>query len=119
MLTMKRTFWTKTLLITAGLPLLAGCIVEPRPRRVVVVEQPAPAEVVVDQPSTPPPAQVEVQPASPGPAYVWVGGCYEWHAGWVWVRGRWAVRPRPGAVWVGGVWIHHRHGYVWVGGHWR
>jgi hypothetical protein len=70
----KKSLLTKTLLIAASLPLLAGCIVKRQPRRVVVAEQPAPAgEVVVESPSEPPPVRVEVQPARPGPDYIWIG----------------------------------------------
>jgi len=47
--------------------------------------------VMVASPPPLPPSQVELVPAQPGPAYVWVPGY-------------WA--PRPG-------------GYVWIEGHWR
>lgn len=117
---MKKSIWTKTLLIAIGLPLMAGCIVERHPRRVVVVEHPeAGGEVIVERPAAPPPVRVEVRPVAPGPGYIWVAGCWEWRHDWVWVPGRWVVRPRPHAVWVVGRWEHRPHGYVWVGGHWR
>lgn len=117
---MKKSSLTKLLLIVAGLPLLAGCIVERQPRRVVVVERPAPGgEVVVERPTQPPPPQVEVIPPQPDVAFVWIPGAWEWRGRWVWVGGHWGPRPHPSAVWVRGVWIHRGHGYVWVGGHWR
>ena len=117
---MKKSHLTKTLLIAAGLPLLAGCIVERQPRPVVVEQQPAPAsEVVVENPGEPPPPQVEVIPPSPDVTFVWIGGAWEWRGSWVWVGGHWGPRPHPGAVWVRGGWARHRRGYVWVGGHWR
>jgi len=123
---MKKSILTKSLLIAAGLPLLAGCVVYERPARPVTVVEPAPppgapppAEVVVTQPENPPPPQVEVVPVSPGPAFVWIGGCWEWRGHWVWTAGRWAPRPHPRAVWVTGHWDRHGRGYVWVGGRWR
>jgi hypothetical protein len=69
----------------------------------------------------PPPTQVEVVPAAPGPEYVWMPGYWSIGVGgsWVWIGGRYAVPPRPHAVWVGGHWARHGRGYVWIGGHWR
>jgi len=120
MMTMKKSLLTKTLIIAAGLPLLAGCVVERQPRRVVVVQQPAPAaEVVVESPSEPPPAQVEVVPVAPDPTFIWVRGAWEWRGRWVWMGGHWGPRPHPRAVWAAGHWEHRPHGYVWVEGRWR
>jgi hypothetical protein len=119
---MKKSILKKTLIIAATLPMLAGCVVYERPARPVAVVQPAPppgGEVVVENPSEPPPPQVEVVPVAPDPAFIWIGGAWEWRAGWVWVGGHWGPRPHPGAVWVRGGWARHRHGYVWVGAHWR
>ncbi|HTA94545.1 MAG TPA: hypothetical protein VK769_00320 [Verrucomicrobiae bacterium] len=121
---MEKSFFTKVILIATCLSLVAGCIVERRPRPVVVAPPPvvAPsAEAVVEQPpSEPPPAQVEIVPESPGPAYIWVKGRYELRAdNWMWVCGRWMIAPRPHAVWIAGHWEHHPHGFVWIGGHWR
>lgn len=115
---MEKSFFTKGILIAACLPLIAGCIVERQPRAVVVAP---PAEVVVEQPpSGPPPSQIEIVPESPGPAYIWVKGRYEWRAqDWVWVPGRWMIAPRPHAVWIAGHWESRPHGFVWIGGHWR
>jgi len=84
-----------------------------------VATQPPPQTVVVAVPSPPPPAQVEVIPVTPGQAYVWVPGYWSWNAGWIWVGGRWCVRPRPAAVWIGGHWSRYGHGWVWIGGGWR
>ena len=117
---MRKSLLIKTLLIAAGLPLLAGCIVERQPRRVVVVEQPAPAgEVIVETPAALPPPRIEVQPVSPGPEYIWIGGGWEWRAGWIWAPGHWVIRPRPRAAWAVGHWERHPRGYVWVEGRWR
>jgi hypothetical protein len=128
MMIMKKSILIKSLLITAALPLLAGCVVYERPARPVTVVQPAPppgapppAEVVVTQPEAPPPVQVEVMPVAPGPLdlWLWVPGCWEWRGHWVWAAGRWAPRPHPHAVWVAGHWGHRGQGYVWVGSRWR
>ena len=100
--------------------MLAGCIVERQPRRVVVVEQPAPAgEVIVETPAALPPPRSEVQPVRPGPEYIWIGGGWEWRAGWVWTPGHWVIRPHSRAVWAVGHWERHPRGYVWVEGRWR
>jgi len=105
-------------LLFAGLAvvsLLSGCV----ERRVVVRERvPAePAQVVVTE--APPAPQVEVAPASPGPEYVWVGGYWSWQGRWVWMPGRWALRPAHHSVWVPGHWAARRRGWVWVQGHWQ
>jgi len=115
---MRTSTLIKSLLISASLPLLAGCIVE-RPGPPAAAAEPA--AVVVAQPENPPPPQIEVMPAPPGPLelWLWVPGCWEWRGHWVWVAGRWAPRPHPHAVWVAGHWDHHEHGYVWVRGQWR
>jgi hypothetical protein len=124
---MKNTILIKTILITAALPLFAGCVerqVVYRDRP-VYVEQPAPApgappqaEVVVADPAPPPP-QVEVIPAAPDPTFIWIGGSWEWHGRWVWAAGHWGPRPHPGAVWVHGGWERRGGHRVWVESHWR
>lgn len=91
----------------------------PAPAPVPGQAAPPPQQAVVVAPSAPPPLQVEVVPVSPGPYYVWAPGYWGWNGGWVWVGGRYMSRPRPGAVWVGGHWGRHSHGYVWIGGGWR
>ncbi len=75
--------------------------------------------------ATPPPLpapRVEVMPAQPGPAYVWVAGHWAWRGprrGYVWVPGYWAVPHAPGYVWEPGYWAPRPGGYVWIEGHWR
>jgi len=103
---MKKSLIKTSLLVALGLPLLAGC---------VVYERPAPSY------NNPPPAQYEVVPAAPGPldVYVWIPGQWEWRGGWVWIHGRWAARPYPGAVWVRSGWSWRGHHRVWVHGYWR
>jgi len=112
---MGKSIFAKAVLIVACLPLIAGCVVG-HPRPVVV----APPEVVVEQPpSEPPSGQIEIVPESPGPAYVWVKGRYEWRDKWIWIPGRWVIEPRPHAFWVAGHWEQRPQGFVWIGGHWR
>ena len=91
---------------------------QPAPAAAPVPTQPPPQTVVVAS-TAPPPTPVEVIPYSPGAAYVWVPGYYAWNGGWVWIGGRYVVRPRPGAVWVGGHWGRRGRGYIWIGGGWR
>lgn len=115
---MKNTILFKTALIAASLPLLAGCIVERQPRRVVVQQPAATDEVVVENPGEPPAAQVEVIPPAPDPTFIWIGGVWEWRGRWVWVRGHWD-HPHPGHVWMRGHWEHHPNGYIWIHAGWR
>lgn len=67
----------------------------------------------------PPPMHAEVITVAPGPAYIWIGGFWNWvghrHA---WVGGRWE-QQRPGHHWVPHQW--HRDGPGWraAPGHWR
>ena len=119
---------------------LAGCVVRERgavyvqpPPVAVTVAAPGPQVaplppgameptpgVVVDASVPPPVPQAEVIVAGPGPNYAWVGGYWNWGgAGWVWVPGRYAVRPWRGAVWVGGHWGRRYGRPVWFGGRWR
>jgi hypothetical protein len=81
-----------------------------------VVAAPPPQQTVVVQP---PPPRVEVVPVVPGPGYVWVNGYWSWNGAWIWVPGRYTFPPRPHALWVGGGWVHERHGWRWHHGHWR
>ena len=83
--------------------------VEPATTREAVVAKAPPARI-----------RFESKPASPGPAYVWIGGHWRWTGtSYVWVSGHWVNPPRPGAVWVAGHWAHRGGGYVWIEGHWR
>jgi len=92
---------------------LCSCIVEAPPSAAMAEDG-----VVVRE--VPPPARVEVVPASPGPAYVWIDGTWARHGGaWVWAPGRWIPRPHAAAVWIPGHWVSRHGGWVWVGGYWR
>ena len=100
----------------AGL-VLSGCdvYVRPPPAQVVVG---APGEVVVD--TVPPPDQVEVVTASPGPDFVWTGGVWVWGGGrWVWERGHWDLPPRRGMVWAPHRYEVRNGHRVFVRGGWR
>src|ERR1700733_3481497 len=107
---MKNSILMKTVIITAALPIFAGCV----ERQVVsrappnYSKQPPQAEVVVADPA-PPPLQVEVVPVAPDPTFIWIGGSWEWRGRWVWAGGHWGARPHPGAVWVRGGWVHRGH----------
>ena len=112
----------KSLLLAAGfgiavVSLLSGCV----EHRVVYVPTPTPAvpaDTAVVYQAPPPPSQ-EVVVAAPGPAYAWVPGYWSWQGRWVWIGGRYVVRPHPRAVLVPGHWARHGGGYIWVSGYWR
>jgi hypothetical protein len=111
-------FLKSSLLIAAGSLLISGCVVRER----VVYQQPPPpatggAEVVVTE--APPAPIVEVVTVSPGPAFVWIGGCWVWQDHWVWERGHWAHPPRRGAVWVPHHYEYRNGVHVFIRGGWR
>ena len=107
-----------TLLITVGSLLVSGCVV-----REQVVYQPAPppamagGEIVVT--GAPPAPMVETVTVSPGPVYVWIGGCWVWHGHWVWEHGYWARPPHRGAVWVPHHYVYRNGVHVFISGGWR
>lgn len=68
----------------------------------------------------PPAPIIEHYGPRPHPGYVWIAGYHRWDGNrYEWVRGYWAMPPRPGAVWVPYHWTHRRRGWVLAGGHWR
>jgi hypothetical protein len=94
----------------------------PPPQVVEAPPPPAPpaSEVVVE---VPPPAPVVVveapPPPSPGVEFVWAPGYHRWWGGrYVWIRGHYEHRPRPGARYYGGHWERRPRGHVWVEAHW-
>jgi hypothetical protein len=105
--------------LTPGFIALSSCVID-EPSHEVMMEGGNPgAEVYVDE-SPPPPREEVIVGLAPAPNYVWVGGYWAWHhSQWYWVKGRWAARPRPGALWVPGRWEARGRGHSWVGGHWR
>ncbi|WP_027817435.1 YXWGXW repeat-containing protein [Paraburkholderia bannensis] len=82
------------------------------------VAAPAFAEIVVVEPSAPPPVErVEVVPA-PRVGYAWDKGHWRWdHGRYVWIAGHWQAE-RVGYHWVPGHWIAHGPNWHWVEGHW-
>jgi hypothetical protein len=107
-----------TLLITAGSFLASGCVVR---EQVVYRQAPPPAmtggEIVVTE--APPPQIMETVTVSPGPAFVWIGGCWVWRGHWVWERGHWSRPPRPGAVWMPHHYVYRNGVHVFISGGWK
>ncbi len=67
----------------------------------------------------PPPLLVEEVGAAPGFGYVWIAGHHAWHGdAYVWVPGRWQLRPYEKARWVPGSWRHDESGWYWIEGRW-
>jgi hypothetical protein len=93
------------LLIIASLVVMAtGCYVYARPGIAVAVG--------------PPVYPVEAAVVAPGPAFVWVGGYYNWSVGaksYAWVPGHWMRPPFRGARWYAPRW--ERGSYY--RGYWR
>jgi WXXGXW repeat (2 copies) len=90
----------------------AGCTVYSAP--------PPDTEVIsVESQRPPPPAQIEVIPASPGPEYTWIAGYHRWDGRRdVWVGGHYDRRPQRDAHYVRGHWEHRGRITIWVDGHW-
>src|SRR5262245_16437689 len=93
---------------------VTGCVVQERPREVVVTE--------VVAPRRPPPERIEVRPAPPAAIEVveWRPGHWRWDGrDWDWVPGTWIEKPHRAAVWVPGHWDERGERWVWVEGRWR
>jgi hypothetical protein len=79
----------------------------------------APPPDAVFVPAAPPPVVVETVGVAPGAEFVWIHGYHHWDGrAYQWESGRWEKRPRPGAVWHDGQWVHHSKGWYWRDGHW-
>lgn len=68
--------------------------------------------------AAPPPLRREVVLARPGPQFLWVSGAWHWEDEWVWIPGRWIVRPVREAKWVRASYVKVRGGWKYVPPHW-
>jgi len=94
----------------------------PAPARYAIVEEGAtpPAERVVIVDAPPPAPLVEEIPGRPGPRHVWLIGHWRYRGGhYIWIHGRWAVPPRPGARFVAPHWEQRAGSYVFCEGYWQ
>ncbi len=69
----------------------------------------------------PPALPVYVQPAIPGPGYMWTPGYWAWdddEGDYYWVPGAWVPAPSPGLLWTPGYWGWNDGVYVWNAGYW-
>ena len=72
-------------------------------------------------PNRPPPPQVELVPAPPGPPVLfgWEPGRWRWLGGeWEWAPGHYVRRDRDDARWIPGHWVERHGGWAWVPGRW-
>src|SRR5690348_3584819 len=77
------------------------------------------AQVSVSITVAPPALPVYVQPAIPGPGWIWAPGYWAWGPyGYYWVPGTWVRPPRVGFLWTPGYWGWADGVYVWHGGYW-
>jgi hypothetical protein len=79
------------------------------------------AQVIVGVSITvaPPALPVYVQPAIPGPRYIWVPGYWAWgDDDYYWVPGTWVLAPADGLLWTPGYWGWRDGIYVWNAGYW-
>ena len=67
----------------------------------------------------PPALPVYVQPALPGPGYMWTPGYWAYgDDGYYWVPGTWVLPPQPGFLWTPGYWGWGGGIYSWHAGYW-
>jgi hypothetical protein len=67
----------------------------------------------------PPALPVYVQPAPPGPDFLWTPGYWAWgDDGYYWVPGTWVLAPSPGLLWTPGYWGWVDGAYIWHTGYW-
>jgi WXXGXW repeat (2 copies) len=79
----------------------------------------ASAQVIVSVRIAPPLLPVYVQPAIPGPGYIWAPGYWAWGPfGYYWVPGTWVLPPRIGVLWTPGYWGWGNGVYLWHTGYW-
>jgi hypothetical protein len=95
----------------------------PPPKAEVVVAVPPPPvvreEIIITAPPPPPPVVVELKPPPPSREHFWIEGYQRWDGrAYIWVPGRYEVRPHAGARWVPARWEPRGGGKVWIEGHW-
>jgi len=79
----------------------------------------AQVDVAVSIRVAPPPLPVYVQPAIPGPGYIWTPGYWAYGpAGYYWVPGTWVLPPAVGLLWTPGYWGWVNGAYLWHAGYW-
>jgi hypothetical protein len=67
----------------------------------------------------PPALPVYVQPAVPGPGYIWTPGYWAYgDDDYYWVPGTWVLAPTPGFLWTPGYWGFAGGVYGWHVGYW-
>ena len=77
------------------------------------------AGVFVSVSIAPPALPVYVQPAIPGPGYIWTPGYWAWgDYGYYWVPGTWVLAPFMGALWTPGYWGWSGGVYLFHVGYW-
>jgi hypothetical protein len=108
---MLREAGTKFLLRRARTLLLAGTM--------LALPLFASAATYVSVAIAPPALPVYLQPAIPGPGYLWTPGYWAWGAdGYYWVPGTWVLPPTVGLLWTPGWWGWRNNFYVWNSGYW-
>jgi len=110
----------KRAFLLAGFLTFAGCAVEVGGPATDMSYYDASGNVLYVDEAPPAPRAEVIIGVAPSPDHVWIGGYWARRAGsWVWIDGRWMLRPRPGVAWVPGHWERHPRGHVWISGHWR
>src|SRR5579864_4376263 len=86
---------------------------------VIALPRTGEAQVSVSITVAPPPLPVYVQPAIPGPGWIWAPGYWAWGPyGYYWVPGTWVRPPRVGLLWTPGYWGWVNGFYAWHAGYW-
>jgi hypothetical protein len=108
---MLRNVFTQPLLRRARTLLLAGTM--------LALPLAGSAATYVSVAIAPPALPVYLQPAIPGPGYLWTPGYWAWGAdGYYWVPGTWVLPPTVGLLWTPGWWGWRDNFYVWNPGYW-
>jgi hypothetical protein len=106
----RRRLLGRSVVLGSGAVLLGACAVTPVERDVAVIQV------------APPPPRREVIPVLPpdrAKREHWQPGHWRWDGrDYVWVEGRYAVRPRAEAVWIAPRWDRRGSGWVFVEGRW-